>query len=114
MAAIQGSSTLDFFRANKEQPIVQFVTWYILLVKEWSFDDIQEVLIRLMEPRDTFGVKQNQQSWSFTFRNGRTIQLLFVEIERNNWYCELSTEVYISPRTQPQQVTQATKGENNV
>ncbi len=96
MAALQGKSSLEFFREKKEQPIIRFLTWYIVLVEGWSFEDIKEMVGKPMTLREIDGVKCACHSWSFTFHTGRLVKLVLVENERGEFSVHSSSQEWLT------------------
>jgi hypothetical protein len=65
----QGMTALEAFRRLAHLPIVQYLTWYILLVQKWDFDNIADFSIR--EEKNVsgdFGQIVNKYFCSFRFK----------------------------------------------
>jgi hypothetical protein len=88
-------TVLDWFRSQSNQPIVQFLTWYIILTLEWRFEDLTSVEITELTPQTGPGssVLYHRWSWSFTFDNGMKSSLL-VKGAYGNYHVDSQTTVY--------------------
>lgn len=87
-------TVLDWFRSRRNEPIIQFLTWYIILTLEWKFEDMASVEITELEPQAEPGsVIYHRWSWSFTFQNGMRSSLL-VKGAYDLYHVVSQTDVY--------------------
>lgn len=87
-------TVLDWFRSQRTQPMVQFLTWYIILTLEWKFEDMADVEITELEPQVNPGpVICHRYSWSFTFQNGMKSSLIVKQVY-GDCYVDSQTTVY--------------------
>jgi len=91
MTALPGRTCLEYLRLFKEQPFIQFLTWYIVLVEQWSFDDIAEMTIELLDSDRWVGSKMK---CSFRFRDGRNVSLIIAQNHDGQWYAAQSMSIY--------------------
>lgn len=66
-APLTKATVLDFFRAQKHEPIIQFLTWYIVLVHERKIEDIDSVEITPLSVTDPFLDLRSQTRFRFVF-----------------------------------------------
>jgi hypothetical protein len=83
-----GASVLDFFRASKAEPLIQFLTWYLVLVQEWRIEDIASMEFgqwrpaewgRLLITVNFVLVNGKRESWTVV-KNG---DIFYVESSRS-------------------------------
>lgn len=86
-------TVLDWFRSRRDEPIIQFLTWYIILTLEWKFEDMAEVKISELAPQTMGSVIYHRWSWQFTFDNG-IISSLLVKGAYDRYHVDSQTTVY--------------------
>lgn len=91
MSAIVHPTVLDWFRSQKHQPLIQFLTWYIVLVNEWEFEDITHLVMADAPPDGSF--TRVRRYCRFVFRNGDVETLLVVMGSGGKFYVQSSFRV---------------------
>ncbi|SRR5260221_722109 len=61
------ATVLDFFIDHSNDKFIQFLTWYIVLVKQWKLEDIAGMEVGAWRP-DTWG--GYRATLAFNFHNG--------------------------------------------
>jgi len=69
------ATVLDFFCAQKENPLFQFLTWYLVLVERWKLEDIASVE---MSPWREYAFTSQSMIFNFIFHNERRVSLTIV------------------------------------
>ncbi len=83
-------TVLDYFRVSKDIPLIQFLTWHIVLVEQWSFEDVATVDFTPMRINWIGGTKRDATGCRFTFKDGRRINLIVAEKEPGWFYVDSS------------------------
>ncbi len=89
-APIPRATMLDFFRANKGEKIIQFLTWHIILVWGLKLEDIASVSITPMSADIPFPRLVSRTQFRFVFQDNRTETWIVNENARGDFYVESS------------------------
>lgn len=86
-------SVLEHFRIRKDLPIVQFLTWYLLLVEQWNFDDVADFEIEMRSEKSFLHETVTVHYCRFTFKDAHISTLKVVE-HNDKMYVDHTTSYY--------------------
>ncbi len=89
-------TVLDWFRANSSSPLIQYLTWYLILVLDWNFEDMTMIEIGpVHQVTSGWGIVA-RLSYRFSFYNKPAVTLSIVQTSGGKFYVEHSTSIVVA------------------